>query len=325
MNPSPPRSPHWSGRVWLRKTLISGCALLLLALLYQEARGIEWRAVWSSMRAVPVATLLACAALSAASHLLYSCFDLVGRRYTGHRLPIALVMRLGFISYAFNLNLGALIGGVGFRYRLYERQGLTLGQIGRIMALSMASNWLGFLAVAGTLLLWFPLQIPPGWRLDPSALRLLGLGLLSLAAAYPLLCLGLRQRTLRVKSHVLDVPSAPMAVLQLVLGSANWLLMGSMVRVLIPEAPPFHTVLAVLMVAAVAGVLTHIPAGMGVLEAVFLAWLSPPVETAPLLAVLWVYRLLYHLLPLALALLLYIATELRTRPALARSEKQLHG
>jgi hypothetical protein len=33
-------------------------------------------------------------------------------------------MGVTFISYAFNLNLGSLVGGVAFRYRLYSRLGL---------------------------------------------------------------------------------------------------------------------------------------------------------------------------------------------------------
>jgi hypothetical protein len=46
-------------------------------------------------------------------------------------------------------------------------------------------------------------------------------------------------------------------------------------------------VLGVLLVAAVAGAITHIPAGLGVLEAVFLALLSDAVPAHVLLGACW--------------------------------------
>ena len=38
-----------------------------------------------------------------------------------------MVMAVNFVSYAFNLCIGSLVGGVGFRYRLYSRLGLAPG------------------------------------------------------------------------------------------------------------------------------------------------------------------------------------------------------
>ena len=59
------------------------------------------------------ATLLLAGGLAAASHGLYSCYDLIGRRQTGHALRARQVLATAFVSYAFNLNLGALVGRRG--------------------------------------------------------------------------------------------------------------------------------------------------------------------------------------------------------------------
>jgi uncharacterized membrane protein YbhN (UPF0104 family) len=69
----------------------------------------------------------------------------------------------------------------------------------------------------------------------------------------------------------------------------------------------------VLLVAAVAGVLTHVPAGLGVLEAVFVALLSHQMPTHALLAALVAYRVIYYLGPLVIATLLYLVTEARAK------------
>ncbi len=76
---------------------------------------------------------------------------------------------------------------------------------------------------------------------------------------------------------------------------------------------PYPTVLMVLLVAAIAGVVTHVPAGLGVLEAVFIALLAGQVPAPTLLGVLLAYRALYYLAPLALAVPLFLVMEIRHR------------
>jgi uncharacterized membrane protein YbhN (UPF0104 family) len=93
----------------------------------------------------------------------------------------------------------------------------------------------------------------------------------------------------------------------------NWSLMGGVIWLLLQGQVGYPQVLAVLLVAAVAGVVTHVPAGLGVLEAVFVALLSHQVAQGKLLGALLAYRALYYLLPLLVATVAYLVTELRAR------------
>jgi uncharacterized membrane protein YbhN (UPF0104 family) len=68
-------------------------------------------------------------------------------------------------------------------------------------------------------------------------------------------------------------------------------------------------------VAAIAGVLLHIPAGLGVTEAVFIALLSHLVPEHQLLGALLAYRAIFYLTPLLAGALLYLKLEMRTRKA----------
>jgi len=285
----------------------------VLALIVRQARTIDWSEVLDALRAIPRPTLLAAAALAACSHLLYSTFDLLGRRMTGHRLGTRIVMRVTFISYAFNLNLGALVGGVAFRYRLYSRLGLDNLTITRVLGFSMLTNWLGYLVLAGAVFCFFPMVLPPDWKMDGEGLRVLGALLLAAGAAYLGLCAIARQHTWRLRGHELDTPSLRMALLQLAMSVLNWSLIGGMIWLLLQRQLPYHEVLAVALVAAVAGVITHVPGGLGVLEAVFLALLGHRAPQGALLGALLAYRAIYYLLPLILAALTYVATELRAR------------
>ena len=89
--------------------------------------------------------------------------------------------------------------------------------------------------------------------------------------------------------------------------------MGLIVWLLMDRAVPYANVLPVLLLAAVAGVATHVPAGLGVIEAVFVACLSAELGWTRVLAALLSYRAVYYLVPLALALLGYAFVEASAR------------
>ena len=275
--------------------------LAVIALVGEHARHVDWQAVGTALRAYAPGTLLSAASLAAASHALYCSYDLIGRHETGHRLPPRQVVGVGFTSYAFNLNLGSLVGGVALRYRLYARLGLNLDVSTRILALSVLTNWLGYFCVAGCVFLFAPPAMPPGWELGTEGLRWVGAALLLSAAAYVAACFAFRRRKWRLGGHSVRLPSGRIAVLQLAASAANWMAIGAVVWVLLQNRVDYPATLAVLFVAAVAGVVAHVPAGLGVLEAVFIALLSHRVPQAELLAALLAYRGIYYLAPLLLA------------------------
>lgn len=303
-----------------------GLSLLFFALvaylLIKVARTVEWGAVWSALRQRPSNELLLALCLVACSYALYSCFDLLGRRYTGHALKTPRVLLITFVSYAFNLNLGSLVGGVGFRYRLYSRQGLDGGVITRVTMLSMVTNWLGYAILAGAVFWWRPLALPEKWSLSPVAQQGLGMGLLLAAAAYLLVCALSRRRRWTVRDTGVKLPSGRLALVQAGLSCVNWLLMAGAIYVLLQQKVDFPTVLSVLLIAAIAGVITHIPAGLGVLEAVFVALLGARLPQQEVLAALLAYRAMYYLLPLVGATVAYLLMEARSRRQAANAPAQ---
>ncbi|UXH76520.1 lysylphosphatidylglycerol synthase domain-containing protein [Roseateles amylovorans] len=298
---------HW-GR-WLSAAF----GLAVMALLVWAARKIDWQEVLDALKQVPATALVAAGLLCVLSHLIYSSYDLVGRAWTGHTLPVRRVMLITFISYAFNLNLGSLVGGIAMRLRLYAREGLKHPVPTQVLALSLTTNWLGYGLLAGLLFLMGWLAPPPEWPVSASALRGLGALMLGVVATYLALCAFSPRRELRLRGHAMVLPGLRLALMQLLVSSANWLTMGVILYVLLQQGVPYGTTLAVLLVAAVAGVIAHVPAGLGVLEGVFVALLGPSLGHGQVLAALIAYRALYYLLPLALATVAYFMLEARSR------------
>lgn len=307
-------APRGSWRKWLGKGLLAAFLLAVVVLVTRHAMQVDWHEVLSVVRKTRPLDLAAALMLTAASFATYSCYDLLGRAYAGHRLATRQVMGVGFISYAFNLNLGSLIGGAGFRIRLYSKLGLGKAEIARVLALSLVTNWIGYMAVAGALFASGLLPVPAQWKISSGGLRVLGVVFLAIVLAYVLACARSKARSVTVRGVQLQLPGWRLALLQLAVSMTNWMLMGGVAWFLLGRALPYEQVFGTLMVGSVAGVIVHIPAGLGVLEGVFVALLAGGnVSTGRVLAGVLAYRACYYLLPLAVAAAAYGLMEARHR------------
>jgi uncharacterized membrane protein YbhN (UPF0104 family) len=308
-----------SRRRWVTRVLraVSVLFLLLVAVvLVRYARTVDWHAVAAALAALPPATLAAVAGLTLTSYLVYGGYDLAARRYTGHHLSTRRVLAISLSSYAFALNLGALLGGAGLRYRMYARSGLRNGTIGRIVAFVVATNWLGYVALAGVLFAAGTIAAPPGMAMSqgamtPGLLRALGVAMLAVAVAYLAACAAWRGRTFHLRGHHFRWPSPRLGLVQVALAALDWALMGTLLWVLLGPAYPWPLVTATLLLSAVATALLHVPAGLGVAEAVFVAVLAGGTPEPRILAALLAWRAAYYLVPLVAAVAFYAGVEAR--------------
>ena len=88
---------------------------------------------------------------------------------------------------------------------------------------------------------------------------------------------------------------------------------------LLPEAPGlgFTRFLGVYLLAQVAGLVSHVPAGLGVFETVLVLLLARWLPGDAVLGSALAYRIVYYLIPLAFALVLFAGFEMLRAPALA--------
>lgn len=298
---------------WPRVKQILGAAfaVAVLALIGWQAREIEWSEVLTALRALPLRNIALGAVVAVAAHAAYISYDLLARRYTGHRLGIGQTAAVAGVCFAFNLNLGALVGGVALRYRLYSRFGLSTSVITRILGFSVLTNWIGYSALAGAAFVSGLVNLPVDAPISSAALRAFGAVLLLLAIAYLAACRWSSRRRWSIRGHELELPRARMAMLQIMASVTHWSLLATVLYVLLQGKIGFVTVLGALLLSSVAGVVTHIPAGLGVLEAVFLSLLAGAYPINQLLAALLAYRAVFYLGPLIVAGLVYVALEFR--------------
>ncbi|WP_161866866.1 MULTISPECIES: lysylphosphatidylglycerol synthase domain-containing protein [Pseudomonas] len=306
---------------WGKRALTLFFLLAVPALLYMLIRNLDWGEVRQSLSDYSAQTLLVGVLIAFASYVVFSGYDLLGRRYSRHQLPARQVMPVAMVCYAFNLNFTTWIGGVAMRYRLYMRLGLSASTVTRILSLSLLTNWTGYMALAGVIFSLRLVQLPDNWGLGVTGLQLLGFALLGVVSAYIGICAFARQRVWHLRERAITLPSLKMALLQLCLGASNWALMAALIFWLLPDGASYPSVLGVLLISCMAAVVAHIPAGLGVLEAVFLALLQHQYSQASLIAALLAYRVLYYLLPLLVASVTYLVLEKRAKTLRKRGEQ----
>lgn len=300
-------------------TVLFFIAVIVLLVIY--AQKVDWQDVWKVIRGYDRLALFSAIALVIVSYLIYGCYDLLGRAYCGHKLAKRQVMLVSFICYAFNLTLSTWVGGIGMRYRLYSRLGLPGSTITRIFSLSITTNWLGYILLAGIIFTAGVVELPDHWYVDQTTLRILGIGLLMIIAVYLWFCAFAKHRHMTIKGQKLVLPSWKFALAQMLISSVNWMVMGAIIWLLLGQSVNYFFVLGVLLVSSIAGVIVHIPAGIGVLEAVFIALLAGEhTSKGSIIAALLAYRVLYYFIPLLLALICYLLLESQAKKLRAKNE-----
>ncbi len=303
---------HWR----MISRVASACFMLgVIVLLGMLAVKVDWDQVAEALVAYKLRTLALAALFSGMSYLAYSGFDALGKAYTEHPLSWFKTMLVGAISYAFSMNLGSALGGAGLRLRLYTRLGLPKGTVMRVIGLSITTNWVGYFWLAGVLFSSAFMTLPEQWKVGSLAMRVIGVCLVLAGVAYLYLCATSTRRSWEIKGHEIELPSLKIAGLQVVLAMLNWSLMGAVIYVLLQQSVDYFVVLGLLLISAVAGIVVHMPAGLGVIETVFIGALYYSGSRSEILAALVAYRAVYYLIPLALSGLAFFFLEARVGQA----------
>ncbi|MFD1610642.1 bifunctional lysylphosphatidylglycerol flippase/synthetase MprF [Sphingomonas tabacisoli] len=285
---------------WLRKraSYLAPAAALAIALLalfaiHRLLATVHLKDIRAAVAEVDSAQIARAVALTAASYLALTLYDWFALRTIGRPLPWRTAALASFTSYTLSHNLGfSLLTGGSARWRTYSAAGLSLSDVARITALASGNFWGGVFALSGLALL-----LTGG---KASAGPLLGAWLIA-AALLPVLLRAAGRRSLGWGRLTVPLPSLPEIAAQLLVSMLDLLCAAAALFVLVPgqsigSLPGFFLAYTL---AIIAGLVTHVPGGVGVFEATMLAIAPGPPERV--FAALLLYRLIYYVLPLVVA------------------------
>ena len=300
---------------WLRLAFGIGIFLLAAGALRDVIAGYRWNDFIRLAAAVPRVHLILAIALSLTGYAVMTGYDTIAFRYVDRALPYGWIAFASFTGYAINNTLG-LSGIVGstLRYRFYRGWGIRAGEIARVFVFCTVTYWLGFVLLGGSVFLLAAPRLPPSLHIPFGSMRAFGALMLVPALLY-VFWITVQRRPLRVREWEIQLPAWPIFIAQLAISMGDWTLAGGVLNVVLPPSAhiPFVSVLAVFLLAQIAGLVSNVPGGLGVFDFIVVRLLSPYFSTAPVLGALLVFRGVYFLLPLAMALLLLAAHEVFVR------------
>jgi phosphatidylglycerol lysyltransferase len=307
--------PRVSGKLGTVAAPLISLALFVAALevLRSELHAVSWSTLSLGRAFTADWRLAAAVVLTAANYAVLSGNDFLAFAYLRRRLPWRQIMLTSFVAYAISNSAGfAMLSGASVRYRFYTRWGVTPDELVRLIFAYTAAFWAGLFLVGGISLALSPLDVFT-WTHWSGAGRLLGWSL-SLAGACYVAVPVLGPRQLSIRGLSVQLPSWRIALAQITVSSLDWILAGSVLYFVMPAGSvPALTFFTVFLASQTIGVISHVPGGIGVFEGSMVVLLKPFLPPATIVPALALYRVIYYLLPLCVALVLLVTEEVRHR------------
>jgi phosphatidylglycerol lysyltransferase len=292
--------------------------ILALASVFRQLHGYHWHDLIAQIRQMSYSKIGLAFLLTVAGYLLMTIYDFLALKYIDHPLPYAKTALASGLSYAFSNNVGfAMLAGASIRYRIYSAWGLSAVEITQIIIFCSLSLWLGFVGMSGIIFLFEPLTLPSKLNLPFNSLRPIGLLLFLIFIGYAVLSFRLKKEIV-IKDWHFTLPSYSIAMGQLLVALTDWFLAGMVLYVLWPHPSMISSghFLVIFMLAQLAGLISQVPGGVGIFESTVLLLAASDGNTPKIASALIVYRGIYYLMPLMIAIIVLGVEEVLHRKQL---------
>ena len=295
--------------------------VLSLYLLITELRhdDVTPRKIEAAFLAIPFGRWVLAIICTLVAYAALAWYDRIALLHLGFKLPWRFISAVSFTTYALSHNIGmSMFSGAVVRYRAYSTKGLTITDVGVLVAFCSFTFALGTVLLGGLVLLVEPGIVDRLFNVAPVLALLVGVVML-LAVALYVGGAALQLKPLKIRSFELVYPRPPIAIRQLLAGPLELMGAAGIIWCALPAEhnPGFLIVLGVFLASFSAALLSHAPGGLGVLEFIFLKAV-PGIPADDVVAALLVWRLLYLVIPLIFgiaAVIVFERSRMLKRPA----------
>lgn len=287
-----------------------GAVVFSCWLLFREVRTISLDQIWASFVAITTLQWAGSIASAALAYVMLAYYDRLALRHIGRSVSFPFVAATSFATYALSHNIGASVfSGAVVRYRAYRSRGLSGSEIALLIAFCSFTFGVGVLLVSAISLLIKPDIIQRYFDIH-SSIPLFVAGAIVVAVAFYVFGSFKGFQPLTIGKFHLHYPRRDVVIRQLIAAPLEIVAAASIIYFALPPEtnPGFVVVVAIFVVSFSLALVSHAPGGLGVLEVTFLAGLSDVPET-DVLAALLVFRILYLLIPFAIAIVMVLLFE----------------
>lgn len=275
---------------------------LALLVLHRTLGEFRYHDIARELSSIPPWHIWMAILLTILNYAILTGYDILALKYIRRKLETGKTILTSFISYAFSQSLGfGVLTGGSLRFRLYSAWGLSALEITSIVTFCALTFWIGILTVGGILFLIENFTLPTDLHLPFNSIYPIGLLFLSLTLSYLIWSI-FGKKPLRIRQWEFAVPSLRISFLQIAIASTDWAVAGAVLYALLPSsaAVSYPNLLGIFILAQVIGLISHVPGGLGIFEALILTALSPSIPASTIMASLLAYRIIYYLMPLAI-------------------------
>lgn len=292
-------------RTHILHALVALAVLVAGWLIYRTLNQYSFEDIRNSVAAIPKANFALALAFAACSYLCLTLFDFLALHYVGRPLSYPRAALASFTSLAIGHNVGvAALSSGAVRYRFYTRWGLGTEEIAKLIVFCGVTVGLGLITLAGLCLLLLPGTAGKVAGLGTMASAALGIACLALSALYLLLSAFLRG-DVKVRSWRFALPAPRLAAAQIAVGTVNFAFVAACLHQLLSGEAGYMETTAAYVVGNLTALVSHVPGGLGVLEATIGFLLGGAASIGALIA----FRVVYFFIPLPLGLVLLLASE----------------
>jgi len=291
---------------WNRLGIAISITIIAIAayVLYRALHDIDFRDVLKALRRTPTHEVVLAGLFVAAGYCTLTFYDLFALRTIGRKnVPYRIAALAGFTSYSVGHNVGASVfTAAAVRYRIYSVWGLTAIDVAKICFIAGLTFWLGNATVLGLGIAIDPSAASAIDQLPASANRIIAGVILVLLATY-IIWVWREPRQIGRSNWQVTLPPGPLTLLQILIGIVDLGCCTLAMYMLMPSEPhmAFITMGVIFVTATLLGFASTSPGGLGVFDAaMFVGFWQFDKEN--LLAGLLLFRLLYYIVPFALAL-----------------------
>lgn len=282
--------------------VIFGLALWSIAI---ELRGYNFEDVLDGIERIEAGQLLQAFLLTWISYGAVSCYDLISFRYIESELAFPKIALAGFITYAISPTVGfPFLTAGALRYRLYSTWGVTAGQVAQVILFSNLSLWVGLFAIGGLSLSLTSSPIPEALEVPFHSLQPLGGICILITAIYLLLCQRVNS-PIQWPSYTFHFPSLQIALAQILTFAVDWGAASAALYSLFSfsDQLSYLEFFGAYVIGMVAGLISTVPGGLGVFETIMIFFLSTFLPNPVILGTILIFRLIYYIIPLGVAIL----------------------
>jgi uncharacterized membrane protein YbhN (UPF0104 family) len=293
---------------WKRLGVAASLLIIAFAIttLVRTLRGVDAGVILVALTEIPLHRIALAALCVIGAFCTLTFYDFFALRTIGKKqVPYRIAALSSFTSYSIGHNIGATVfTGGAIRFRIYSDYGLNAIDVAKICFLSGLTFWLGNTFVLGIGMAWHPWAASAMDQLPPAINRLIAIGGLGAIVAYlGWIASGDKRRELGQNGWKVELPSARLTLLQILIGVVDLGFCALAMHLLMPAQPgiDFISLAVVFILATLLGFASHAPGSIGVFDAAMLVAL-PEFGREQLLATLVVFRILYFLIPFGTAI-----------------------